>query len=57
VQEPACLTEYALCLAKSRNEDRHSDESSLFGTACNLDGHKAYRVSGSHRWDNAKPDS
>jgi len=51
------LTEYALCLAKSRNEDRHSDESILFGTACNLDGHKAYRVSGSHRWDNAKPDS
>ena len=31
-----------------RNDDGH-DESSLVGTACNLNRHNAYRVSGSHR--------
>jgi len=33
--------------AEQRNNDGH-DESSLFGTASNLDRHKVYSVSGSH---------
>ena len=32
---------------EQRNNDGH-DESSLIGMACNLNRHKAYRVSGGH---------
>jgi hypothetical protein len=32
---------------EKRDDDGH-DESSVFGTACNLNRHKAYRVLGRH---------
>jgi hypothetical protein len=34
---------------EKRDDDGH-DESSVFGTACNLNRHKAYRVLGRHNW-------